>query len=66
MLKGLSDENIKAPTTSYYSLSPQLCYLVNTASVKYKGSYLRQDKIMCNQGKIIKITLYTRELKTLL
>ena len=34
--KGLSDENIKAPTTSDYGLNPQLSYLVNKARVKFK------------------------------
>ena len=55
MLKGLSVENIKAPTTSDYSLSPKISYLGNTARVEYKGSYLRQDKITCNQEKIVNI-----------
>ena len=32
--KGLSDENIKAPTTSDYGLNSQLSYLVNKARVK--------------------------------
>ena len=43
--KGLSDENITAPTTSDYSLNPQLSYLRNKARVEIKASSLKQDKI---------------------
>ena len=43
--KGLSDENITAPTTSDYSLNPQLSYLRNKARVEIKASCLEQDKI---------------------
>ena len=43
--KGLSDENITAPTTSDYSLNPQLSYLGNKTRVEFKGSCLELDKI---------------------
>ena len=33
--KGLSDENITAPTTSDYSFNPQLSYLGNKARVEF-------------------------------
>ena len=53
--KGLSDENITAPTRSDYSLNPQLGYLGNKTRVEFKGSCLKQDKITYTHGKIVKI-----------
>ena len=44
--KGLSDENITAPTTSYPG---------NKTRVEFKGSCLKQDKITYTHGKIVKI-----------
>ena len=41
--KGLSDENITAPTTSYPG---------NKTRVEFKGSCLKQDKITCTHGNI--------------
>ena len=41
----MPDENITAPTTSDYSLNPQLSYLRNKARVEIKASSLKQDKI---------------------
>ena len=37
--KGLSDENITAPTTTDCSLNPQLSYLGTKTRVEFKGSY---------------------------
>ena len=57
--KGLSDENIKAPTTSDYGLNPQLSYLVNKTRVKFKWGCLKQDKITYTHGKVVNIyTVY--------
>ena len=53
--KGLSDENVAAPTTSDYSLNPQLSYIYAKISVEFKGSYLKEDKITYTHGKIINI-----------
>ena len=39
--KGLSDENITAPTTSDYSLNPQLSYFGTNTRVEFKGSCLK-------------------------
>ena len=50
--KGLSDENIIAPTTNDYSLNPQLSYLGVKTRVEFKGSCLMQDKITYTHGKI--------------
>ena len=53
--KGLSNENITAPTTSDYSLNPQLSYLDTKARVEFTGSCLKQDKITFNHGEIVNI-----------
>ena len=41
--KGLSDENITAPTTSDYSLNPQLSYLDNKTRAEFKVFKSRQN-----------------------
>ena len=51
----MSDENTTAPTTSDYSLNPQLRYLGNKTRVEFKGSCLKQDKIVYTHGKKINI-----------
>ena len=53
--KGLSDENITAPTTSDYKLNPQLSYFGTKARLEFRGSYLKQDKSTFNNGKIVNI-----------
>ena len=53
--KGLSDENIIAPTTSDYNLNPQLSYLGNKTRVELIGSCLKQDKITYTHAKIVNI-----------
>ena len=39
--KGLSDENITAPTTSDYRLNPHLSYLGTKARLEFRGSCLK-------------------------
>ena len=53
--KGLSDESIKALTTSNRILNPSLNYVGNKARVKFSGDCLKQEKITFNHGKIVKI-----------
>ena len=53
--KGLSDENITAPTTTDHSLNPQLSYLCTKTRVEFKGSCLKQSKITYYHGKIVNI-----------
>ena len=56
--KGLSSESIKAPTTSYKSLTPELNYGTKTR-VKLNESCLQQSKISYTHSKIVKIyTVY--------
>ena len=53
--KGLSDENIKAPTTSTRILNPTLNFVGNKLRVKFSGNCLKQEKITFNHGKIVNI-----------
>ena len=58
--KGLSDENITAPTTNDYSLNPQLSYFGVKTRVEFKGSCLKQDKITYTHGKIKTFIMFIR------
>ena len=51
---------ILVPTTSDYSLNPQLSYLGNKTRVEFKGSCLKQDKIRYTHRKIVNFTLFMR------
>ena len=51
----MSDENITAPTTTDYSVNPQLTYFHTKTRIKVKESCLKQDKITYNHGKIVNI-----------
>ena len=53
--RGLTDENITAPTISDYRLNPQLSYLGDKIRVEFKGSCLKQNKITYTHGKVVKI-----------
>ena len=49
--KELSDENIAAPTTSDYSLNPQLSYFGTKRRLEFKGSCLKQNNIAYDMEK---------------
>ena len=51
--KGLSDENITAPTTNNYSLNPQLSYLGTKTRKVFNRICLKQDKITYDHGKLV-------------
>ena len=53
--KGLSDEIIKAPSTSGNSLSPVADYYGSKIRLKSSGGCLKQDKITCTQKTIVNI-----------
>ena len=53
--KGLSDESIKAPTTSNKILNPSQNYVGTKARIKFSGDCLKQEKILFNHGKIVNI-----------
>ena len=57
--KGLSDENIKPPSTSDNSLSALIDYLGNKIRLKFSGGCLKQDKITYTHEKTVNIyTVY--------
>ena len=51
----MSDENITTPTTRYYSLNAQLSYFGSKTRVEFNGSWLKQDKITYDNGKVVNI-----------
>ena len=53
--KGLSNENIKAPTTSDFKFNPELRFFGTKTKVEFNGSCLKQDKITHTHGKIVNI-----------
>ena len=53
--KGLSDENIKPPSTSNKMLNPSVNYVSTKARAKFNGDCLKQDKITFDHGKMINI-----------
>ena len=53
--KGPSDKNVTAPTTSHYNLRQQLNYFGTKTKEELRGSFLKQDKITFNHGKIVNI-----------
>ena len=50
--KGLSDESIKPPSTSYNSLTLSLSYIGTKTRITFVGSCLKQDKITFTHGKL--------------
>ena len=60
----LSDENVTAPTTSDYSLNPQVSYLGTKSRVEFKGRCLKQDKITFDHRKIVNIFIFHERSKT--
>ena len=55
--KGLSNESIKPPTTSDYSLTPILNYYGTKTKVSLDKTCLKQDKVTFNHGKIANICI---------
>ena len=49
----MSNENTTLPATSDYILTPKWNCFGTTAKVEFEGSYLKQDKITYNHGKIV-------------
>ena len=59
--KGLSDENITAPTMCDYKLNMQLSYFGTKTGVEFRGSCLKRDKTTFNHGKINIYNVYELE-----
>ena len=54
--KGLCDNAIKPPSASNKILAPTLSYYyLGKTGVKFNGSCLTQDKVICNHGKVVNI-----------
>ena len=53
--KELSDESIKPPVTTNYSLNPKLSSFGTKTRAEFKGSCLKQDKITYNHEKVVNI-----------
>ena len=53
--KGLSNESIKSPTTSNYSLNPRLGYYGTKIRVQFTGSCLKQPNHTFTHERIVNI-----------
>ena len=53
--KGLSDEKINFIKTPNHSITPNLNYYGTIKRVELNGSCLKQDKVIFNHGKVVKI-----------
>ena len=53
----MSDESIKPPITSDYSLTQDLDYFGTKTRVKFSGSCLKQDEITFTDGKIVNVCI---------
>ena len=53
----MPDESITSPTTSDYSLNPQLSYLGSKTRPEFNRSCLKQVKATCNHEKIVNISI---------
>ena len=51
----MSDERLDSITASNYKITPALSYYGTKIRVEFNGSYLRQDKVTYNHGKIVNI-----------
>ena len=51
----MSDESIKAPTTSNKILNPSQDYVGNKVRIRFSGDCLKQEKITFNHGKTVNI-----------
>ena len=55
--KGLSDEKNTTPTTTNYSLNPQLIYLGTKPRLEFNRSCLKQDKMTYDHGNVVNISI---------
>ena len=58
----MSDESIKAPSTSDETLNPSLYFVGAKASVRFTGDYLKQEKNVFNHGKLVNIINFVYEI----
>ena len=55
--KELSDEKINSIKTSNHSITPGLYYHGTKARVEFNGSYLKEDSVTFNHGKVVNICI---------
>ena len=53
--KGISNESIKPPTTSYYDLNPKLSYYGTKTRIQLIRSCLKQPNLTFTHGKVVNI-----------
>ena len=63
--KWSSDEKINSIKTSNHSITPNLSYYGTKTRAGFNGRCLKQDKVTFNHGKVVKFTLFMRQVKTL-
>ena len=63
--KGLSDESIKPPATSDYKLNPKVNYYGTKTRLEFRGSCLKQDKIVFDHRKVVNIYIVYELIKYL-
>ena len=51
----MSDESLDSITASNYKITAELSFLGTKIKVEFNGSYLKQDKVTYNHGKIVNI-----------
>ena len=51
----MSDERVNSITPSSYKVTPQLSYYGTKTRVEFNGSYLKQDSVTFNHGKVVNI-----------
>ena len=56
----MSDERINSFKMSTHSITPNLTYYGTKIRVEFNGSYLKQDKIAFNRGKVGTIYIVRR------
>ena len=63
--KGLSDESIKPPATSDYKLNTKENYYGTKTRLEFRGSCLKQDKIVFDHRKVVNIYIVYELIKYL-
>ena len=53
----MSDQSIKAPTTTNKILNPLLDYVGSKIRLKFRGDCLKQERLTFNHGKIVNISI---------
>ena len=66
--KGLFDERMNSVTASSYNITPQLSYYgtkTRVTRVEFNGSFLKQDSVTFNHGKMVNIYIVYEKNKSI-